>query len=217
MAHNDFKYTSYLDIAQRLAKTHPNKSNLLQPQDVASWCAEVETQMIGDIEAFRTYVDQKFIVSSNRQVLVPCNVYKILDVFRDPGTYYSRIDYYNNGSYLNFSTTQTFPKDTDGNDVIYINYKGIAVDSETHYPLIKKGHERACEAYCMTKIYYEDFLNGKINIQAWSELHQELDNALLTAKRPFKDMDNQKMLEIQYIRSNMVFKPYSIPIYNMNY
>ena len=216
MPHNDTKYTSYLDIANRLADEFPNKSNMLHPLTVAKWCAECETEFIGDVESFRTYVDVPLIVNANRQVLLPCNLYKINDVFGQIGNEESRITYSDNGSYLSFSSNQTFPTDTSGNSIVYINYRGIAIDSETGWPLIKKGHEYACERYVIKKMFIEDFYTGKLQAQVWDDIDIQLSNALSTANRPGR-MDNQKMLEIQHIRANMVLKPYMIPLYNMNF
>ena len=216
MATNDTKYTSYLDIAQRIARAHPNKSANTNPLDIAAWCAECETEFCGDIESYRTYVDVPLTVNDNRQVLLPCNLYKIQDVFAVIGDNSSRITYSNNGVYLSFSSDQTFPTNDDGNSIVYMNYKGIAIDTDTGYPLIKKGHEYACEAYCLTKIYLEDYLSGKMGIAQWNELQAQLSNALATVRRPGK-MDNQKMLEIQHIKTNLIQKPYELPLYNMNY
>ena len=212
---NNTKYTSYLDIAQKLSREFPDKTDNINPADIAAWCAECETDYIGDIESHREYIDFPIIVN-NFQALLPCTLFKLLDVYYSPyssGINVQRVTYNNNGSYINFATNQKFATDNDGNDIIYIKYYGLAIDPLTGYPLIKKGHEQACEAFCTKKIFLSDFYSGRLNGNIWGDILQELNNQLQTAKTPFRHMSNQDMLRMQKIRFNMIQKLYKIPIY----
>jgi len=147
---------------------------------------------------------------------LPCTLFKLLDVYFSPtlnGIDVQRITYNNNGSYINFATNQKFQVDNNSNSIVYIKYYGLAIDPHTGYPLIKKGHEQACEAFCIKKIFLADFYAGRLNGNIWSDILQELNNQLQTVKNPFRHMSNQDMLRMQKIRFNMIQKPYKIPIY----
>lgn len=159
------KYTTYKDIYNRLKSRLKGKP--IDEMDIALWCSECEIEHIGDVDKFQHITEYELSVS-NYKALLPCDVYRILNVYTD-----SKYEVPNkhDGAYLLFDPSM---KET----TLYLDYYGIASDPDTGFPLIKKGHEAACEAYCLTSIYYEDFINGNIDGQRWGFMVQDRDNKI---------------------------------------
>lgn len=207
---NNFKYTSYWDIWARLSRVHTNKK--FSPSEVVEWASEVETDILGDVEGMHHYMRVPLHVY-NLTALLPCNTYRLLDVFTGVD---KRIEYSVQGDYIAFSSGQTFSKDEKNHDVVYINYEGIAI-GEDGYPLIRKGHELAVEAYCTWKVYYEDFLTGKLDGQRWSFINQQKEQELNAATNGFRHWDNKDLERIHMIKMNMIPKIGKIPLSNLEW
>jgi hypothetical protein len=187
------KYTTYGDIFDRLTKLFPSK--IIQESDIIAWCAECETEWCGDIESMTTYLKVPLTVT-NLQTPVPCNLYRILDVYTSETDPTSRISYYNNGAYLNFNSDMT-------ETTVYINYFGITIDEETGYPLIKQGHEQACEAFCIWKLNYEGWLKGEIDNTKWGYIDQQKSLQIDACKNGFRNIDRKRLLNIKTIINNI--------------
>ena len=167
MIHNHL-YTDHKNIYARL--TRKVKSKRIDEGDIIEWCQEVEIDIIQDMDNMYKFVEAEFTVENNR-VFLPCNVYKILDVYTTPDDTTSRIYYYKAGSFISFDAAESYT-------TIYIDFIGSPVDLETDVPLIIRGHEIACEAYCMWNIYFEDIISDKISIDAKNRLESRKDNEL---------------------------------------
>lgn len=189
----DSKYTTYKDIWARLTRTFPDKN--IQEDDILEWCAECETEWIGDIETMTLYTKVPLTVS-RYQALLPCNVFRILDVYTDPEKSNSEVPYYNNGAYLVFGSTM------DANTV-YMNFYGLTVDDATGSPKIKKGHEQACEAFCLWKISYSDWLARRIDNSQFGYIEEQKNLQIDAAKVDFKHFDRARMRNIRMIIGNM--------------
>ena len=187
------KYTTYGDIFERLTRTFPEKN--IQESDIIAWCAECETEWIGDIEAMTQYT-KKALTVSNLQALLPCNVYRILDVYTDPTNPNSVIPYYNNGAYLIFGSDVT-------ETTVYINYHGITIDQDTGYPLIKQGHEQACEAFCLWKLSYSDWMTNRIDNSKFAYIEEQKNLQIDAAKYDMRNFDRQRLRNIRTIMANM--------------
>jgi len=211
MATNNKKYTSYLDIWARISRVHTLKNP--SKNEIIEWCAEVEHDVLEDIEGFHPYKKVPVPVV-NLQALLPCNVYRLLDVFVGNDR---RIPYEDNGDFIAFDSLQTYSKNDKGQDIVFINYWGIPVDPETGYPLIKKGHELACEAYCVWKLYTEDFMTGKIDANRWMYLVGEKDRELNAAQNGFRQWDRKDLERISMIKMNMLPRIGQIPLYNLEW
>lgn len=198
------KYTTYGDIFDRLARTFPEKN--IQESDIIAWCAECETEWIGDIEAMTLYAKVPLTVTS-LQALLPCNVYRILDVFTDEANPNSVVPYYNNGAYLIFNSDMT-------ETTVYITYYGITIDQDTGYPLIKQGHEQACEAFCTFKLYYSDWMVGKIDNGKFSYIEQQKNLQIDAAKYDMRNMDRQRLRNIRTIMANIKPQLYGHNLYH---
>lgn len=211
ITHNN-KYVTALTIASKIASRHKKKK--IDILDIVEWCAEVECEILGDFESFVQYNRYKLKVI-NQQALLPCNCYRLLDVISSSNR---RVNNYNNGTYLNFIQEQTFDFDSElSSDVVFINFIGIAIDEETGYPLIKKGHELACEAYCIYNLYYEDFLNNKIDVNRWQFIDNAKQHQLEAARNGFKNWTGHDLQRVfGYISNNMIPRLDKMPLAHLN-
>ena len=125
--------------------------------------------------------------------------------------------YEDNGDFIAFDSLQTFSKNDKGQDIVFTNYWGIPVDPQTGYPLIKKGHELACEAYCVWKLYTEDFLTNKIDANRWMYIVGEKDRELNAAQNGFRQWDRKDLERISMIKMNMLPRVGQIPLYNLEW
>lgn len=175
-------FTDHRDITQRLSQYISQKN--IQEADIMEWCQQAENEYILDMTALWKYINVPLVVN-NGIVLLPCNVQRIIDVFTSPNNSASRIEYANNRGYI-------FLGEDTSLTTIYINYIGTPI-TEDGIPLIAKGHEAACELYCMTKIYFEDSLYGKINPQIYEQWSQRFNNSVIAIKQSAKRVDRAKL------------------------
>jgi len=111
---------------------------------------------------------------ANSRAWLPCNVYRILDVYDKNGNTATAVEYNNAGEFLVFRSDMTLT-------TIYIDYEGHPVDLETGLPLIIKGHENACLHYCLYMLHYEDILHDRISVDAKNRLEYNRGAELLAA------------------------------------
>ena len=97
---------------------------------------------------------------------------------------------------------------------IYINYYGLPID-EDGKPLIVKGHEKACEYYCLKQLYEEDFLTGFMDGQRWGYILQEYEDGLIKAKTGMKNLSRNDIEEMVRIQYNMIQNVVNVPQYNL--
>lgn len=175
-------FTDHKDITQRLSQYISQKN--IQEADIMEWCQQAENEYIMDMTAMWKYLNVALTVEAGIAML-PCNVQRILDVFTSRGNSSSRIEYANNRGYIFLGADYK-------SDKVYINYIGTPI-SEDGVPLIAKGHEAACELYCMTKIYFEDSLYGRINQQLYEQWSQRFNNAVIAIRQSAKRVDRAKL------------------------
>lgn len=194
------KYTSPYVIMDRIARVHKNKQ--LNIDDIISWTAELEVNYLRDTNWMIKYINITFDVTNGYMVALPCNLWRILDVYElDEVT---RIQNINNGSYLSL---------LNGNwTQIKMNYYGVPVHPTEGYVLILKGHEEAHEAYCLTKLYEEDFMTGKIDANRWVELNQRLGHYITTCKNNTRYIQRNDYEELSMVAHNIIRFPNKIPI-----
>jgi len=170
--------------------------------DVVELCAQVETRYIQDIDLMTNIYEVPLTVI-NSQALLPCNIFKILDIYDGyetpidfslsaTGAYLTGLKYQNSGS--NYT-----------DDTVYINYKGTNLDPETGYPLIAKGHENACETFCKIRLFEEDALFGKINMSMYANYQQQFSGQISNAlQNPYRQQVANYLKNIETIRGNMI-------------
>ena len=207
MAINNQRYVSPMDIYAKLSRKHKTKD--FSYDDIVEWCAEEETDYIGDVDGMYKYLQVKLVVS-NYMAKLPCNIYRVLDVYTTLGDSNSREPYNHSGAYINFNSDYLL-------DYVYIDYYGTPIDEETGEPLILKGHEQACEAFCVYNVYYEDFLTGKLNGNAWGFIVDEWRAKTDASTGGFRHYDRQKLNDMNIILGNMVPKIGNLKLYGMEF
>jgi len=178
------------------------KTKEIDRYEVIELCAQVETRYIQDVDLM-TSIYEVPITVINSQALLPCNIFRILDVYDGYGTAigYSLSD---KGSYLNalkyINSGSDYIEDT-----IYINYKGTNIDTETGFPLIIKGHENACETFCKIRLFEEDALFGKLNYTMYRNWEQQFSGQILNAlQNPYRRLVANYLKQLETIRGNMI-------------
>jgi hypothetical protein len=107
----------------------------------------------------------------NGKAKIPCNRYRIADVTEG----HRRIRFNDIGSYIVFPPYEHYKE-------VLIDYWGTPIDFETGKPLIQRGHEEACEWFCLYNLFFGDFGTGKITQNFWNEIKQNKEQEILAAQ-----------------------------------
>jgi hypothetical protein len=193
-------YTTHREILSRLRMSI--KSKPIYEAEILMWCQILEVEILADERFFYKIREHKVpVLQENPKFCeIPVNVFKIRDVYTDRKNRDTRnspfVNHFNTGDQL------VFNQDFKG-EYVYLDYLGMPFMTEApYYPLILKGHELACEAYCKYKLFEEDILLGKMSGEL---LIQTRDQEILAAKsaterfktRADKDME-------QFILKDMI-------------
>lgn len=176
------------------------KDKPLNALEIMNWCQEAETKYIKDPLTRWKYLQIPLTVTEQNMALLPCNVYRVLDVYTNPADNKSTVEHQNTGAYLVFGTgfAERF-------STIYINYEGTPIDPDTGVPLILKGHEKACEAYCVQMLYYSDYLGGRLTTDRWMYITQDFENKARSARNGFvRHMTRASLDKPHIIHGNMI-------------
>lgn len=194
---NSGKYVSVKNVAARIARNVKGKE--WDIYDIAEWCGECHTDEIGMYEGFAKYRGVKIKVKHNKAYL-PCNIYRVLSIYRNKC---SIPNYQWDGAYLrfNFDDPGTFQQEY----IIEVDYLGVLVDDEG-LPMILDGAQEACYWYCMTKLYFEDYMNGLIPENRYIFLQDRLGLYVDKVKGSFRHVTRDDMNEMQMIMHNMIPK-----------
>ena len=130
----DATYTDHNEIMLRIARRH--KSLVLNEIDILEWCQEVEVDTLGSVDQMFTYVEFPLDVKNGR-AKIPCNTYRILDVYLRPGDRNSRIPFTKLKGYISVDATKNYTK-------VFMDFYGVPIDLKTGIPQIIAGHEAAC-------------------------------------------------------------------------
>lgn len=211
---NNSRFVSHKVILSRLNRVYRN--NQFNEGDVMEWCAEAEREHLANVDTMILYLEMPFEVippaanGLQPSILLPCNIYRILDVFSDANNKKSFVENYNEGSYL------YLPVNYD-KQYIFLNFVGLPID-ENGDVLIVKGHEQACETFCKIKNFEEAAMTGKFDIRLWLEFEQKFSGQIANSKysvmRTMQRSDYNKLL---IIRGNMVPKIGRISLYHLNF
>lgn len=190
----DPKYTTFKEIYTRVSSVI--KGKFINPADVLNWAVECEVEWIMDFPAFIPYYEVRLDVR-DKQARVPAYCQRILDVYKNPDDQSSHVKYYHQGVYINLNSDYEL-------DYIYINFIGIPIDPETDTPLIRRGHEEACVQHILCKLYYEDYLNGKISPQIYAREESKRDLYVRAAQSDISAFSRRELMEIAAINLNMI-------------
>jgi hypothetical protein len=186
-----------LEIVYRLASIARTKE--INPSDIKSWCQQVETEIICDVTGFYKILQHERSVSQVGdvwQIALPENMYKLDDVYSDKNSRHSRLEHKNTGTHLIFLKKPS---------KVFIDYLGMPFqETEPYDPLILKGHEQVCEAFCKVQLFEEDYLMNKIDGQRFGYLQQNLRNAIGATKSiGNRHVTIQDKDRVQIIRHNL--------------
>lgn len=188
------KYTTFKEIFARVASVIKTKD--INPADVLEWAIECETEWIQSFPSLVPYHKIKLNVR-DKTARIPPYCARVLDVYKDPGNQKSHVNFYNNGAYLILDSSYDLP-------FVYINFMGIAIDEESQTPLIMKGHEEACVQHVIVKLFYEDFITGKLSPTAYGEMKEERNLQVRAAQGGFSNYSRQELMELAAINMNML-------------
>lgn len=202
MATNTQRFVSAEIVAYELGRSF--KSKTWDIGDIRTWCGEVETRYIKDIETMVNYEEIDLTVD-NGMVLLPCNIFRILDVYE----HRNRIleyDMTDNGTYIyNFRHNGRKVHYPDGSR-IFINYRGTNIDEKTGEMLIVKGHEIPCKTWCKINAFEEDAAMGRFNEKLWFYWKEEFSGQFQAAKQNFQHKSRSRIDNLNIIRGNMIPK-----------
>jgi len=208
MVTNDSRYVSHHVIAANISRKW--KSKTFNLTDIMEWCSIAETSFLKEIDKMVHFYQIDLVVDTdNHTALLPCNIFRILDVYSDPNNSESAVSSYNNGSHLILPDTYT-------GDVIYINYVGQPISDEGE-PLIIKGHENVCETYCLMCLFEEDAHLGKFPYQAWKEWDNKMSGQIAATKNDMRHYDRSYFNKLTIIRGNMIQKIGNVGLYHSQF
>lgn len=208
MITNDSRYVSHHVIYADITRKHRQKT--INIDDVMEWCGICETRYTKDVDLMAWFVAVDLEVDTdNKRALLPCNVFRIFDVFSDENDDSSRVEYYNTGTYL------SLPEDY-ALDYVFITYAGIPVN-ELGEPLIIKGHENACETFCKLQIFEEDVCYGKFDKDMYLRWDDKFSGQLINAKTDMRHFDRDHFNKLIVIRGNMIPKIGVLSLYHNNF
>jgi len=121
------------------------------------------------------------------------------------------VPYTNVGSFISLDPDKSYTS-------VYIDYKGIPVDLDTGVPLIVRGHEDACVAYCIWAMYLEDMYDDKLSVDAKNRIEKRKDDAILAAKsKKYRYLDREDVNKLERIKFNMIPQPAGFKLIKTSY
>jgi hypothetical protein len=205
------KYIGPEVIAYELSLSNKNKEWDLNT--VRTWCMNCETRYIKDVDTMIEF-EQIPLRYEHEQVLLPCNVFRILDVYRN---HYEILDYKNNGAFLYDFKWKGIHRHYPEGTAIFINYRGINIDHETGECLIVKGHEEACKLYCKLQMYEDDRNMGRFPKDIYAQWEEQFSGMYMAARSNYQHKDRKKIDNLTIIRGNMVPKIGSLVLHNQQF
>ena len=196
-----------LTIMDMIARVHKNKQ--INEGDIVEWVAECETDYLQDIDNMIGFSGIGLTVTRGK-ALMPCNVYRVMTVYTQRGNRGTQPPFRRVGRWLYFNNDFVAP-------MVYIDYYGVRVD-ESGYPVVMESHKQALEAFCVYKLYYEDFLLGKMQGMAWGVIQEDMINKCRETIYDFRRFTQEDLNQLHYIQYNMVPKIglMELPMDNVN-
>ncbi len=175
--------------------------------DVEIWCNDLVLRYIKDVATMVTY--EGFECEVNQEtgmVYLPCNVFRILDVY-DGSNY---LDYNKDGLdgfFIRLKGT-SFPS------MVYLNYKGIPMNSEGEF-LLAKGYEPAAETICVLNMVKREMGSSSFNANLYIDLENKLSNQIRSARSNiYRFLDRADMQKSTLIKYNAIPKVGFLKLFN---
>lgn len=184
------------------------KSKNIYINDVIEWCMQVERDFMADIDTMLHFIEIPLEVSGNA-VKMPCNVYRLLDVYEDKDSE-RPVLYQNNGSYL-YDVTDENGTSYDDGTTIYVNFVGMAITKEGDV-LVFDSHRPACETYCKIKMFEEDVAMGKFDKQIWAAWNQQFSGQIIAGRSTYRHLSRRQLNDLNIVRGSQVRRIDVIPI-----
>lgn len=187
------------EIAARISRKIRGKK--IDLDDIANWCGIVEAEYLPSRQLLKKYKNVALkVVDLSAQL--PCGLSRLLKVrLHEDGMTFTNYD--TDGVKLTFNSTQTFDKNDDNEDVIYIDYYAVPVDDDNR-PMVLTNHAEACVAYCIMEMHYEDYLTRQLERGAWIDLKTDWEYKLAGAGDDAGDLSEKEKLELRAIMYNIV-------------
>lgn len=189
------KFFTAAEIFVRLLSSFPRKGSEISKVNVMRWCSEVVTEyLIDPVGMIRHEKVQLGVLQNgvykilNNKVELPTDVFKLETVYDENNNLVE--DWTNQGQYVQFSTAKTPNK-------VFITYYSIPAD-EDGFPLIKRGYEAACYAYCVYKMFEEDAgtIPPRIPQWRWFQIVQDKEHELGAANCSWSDLTDNDIRDI---------------------
>lgn len=194
------KYVTAMDIYMRIVSAYKSKSQEVSPIEVIRWCSEVITDYLKDPAGLVAHKGVCIVNGKDKsyvdgRAILPNDIFKLEAIYDANRSLLT--DYLYQGDYIIVSDTN---KPTE----LYIDYYTLALDDDTGYPLIKRGYEPACYAYCVYKMFEEDasVIPPKIQQWRWMQIVQDKEYEIEAAHRSWDGVTDNELVEIhKYIVS----------------
>jgi hypothetical protein len=189
------KYVTAVDIYMRIISTFKSKAAEISKIEVVRWCSEVITDYLKDpvgLVAHKKYCVVDGVapkVITNGMATLPTDIFKLEGVYNEVNGFATNFTY--QGDYLIFSDDYMPEK-------VYIDYYSLPVDEVTGYPLIKKGYEPACYAYCVYKMFEEDAtaIPPRVAQWRWLQIVQDKEWEIEAAHRSWDGITDNDLMEL---------------------
>lgn len=203
MNDRNYLYATHKNVAASLASYIKNRNIGLD--DIYSWCSEAISLYIADIEFMWTYNEMGFEIIGGR-ILIPCNCFRIINVYNSGE---KELSFFNNGAYL--SDIKLNGTNLEDGDIIYLNYTGTPVD-EDGLLIIPLTFVPACEFFCQSKIYFEDYIEGKMSESKYNTIIARFDNSSRAGRNSYRGLTTNWINKNKIIRGNMLPAIGGIPL-----
>ncbi len=195
------KYTTAKEIMAMVNAVHKNKPTNLT--DFINWCSECEVNVIKEWHYKMKFTNIRVEVNPAGRVKIPCNLYRVVKLKNSSTDNYKLLSSEeNNGSYI--FVPDDAGTEIEGKKYLWMDYDGLPMDADTGLPLILKGHELACQAYCVKQLYYEDYLLEDIGEARWRAIENDLTKAVMGSATGMRHVDHAKKEKYFHILFNMV-------------
>ena len=182
-------------IIDKITRIHRDKQ--INEGDIIDWVSECETDYLQDVENMIGYAGIELTVK-NYKALLPCNIYRILKVYTSRYDKNSDVPFNRSGRWLYFNTDMK-------KDKVYIDFYGIRID-ENGYPVVMEGHVPALVAFCVHNLYYEDWIQNKLDNSKWMFIYEDMVNKVRDTRNSLRNVTIEELNKLHFIQFNMVPK-----------
>jgi len=182
-------FSTHLTIFERVSNFDPR----ITEDDVLSWCLDLETMQICDVEVMAHFKDVPLEVNPTTKLAVlPCNIFRIMHVYDE------------SDSIIPFSlfSRKSHIKIPD-NKKAFISYIGIPFDDNGDI-LIANNHIPAPETWIKLKIKEIDHFNGNYDPKLYAQFEYKLGNQITQIKQQVINLTVDHFDKLNVIRYNMI-------------